>query len=73
VATLRGEYLKRNRYRYAISSRFNNTKARKRVKRKEDDKTKDDDRHKLKTKAGAFTRINTKSSDLREGHHIAEL
>jgi hypothetical protein len=53
VAALRGEYLKRDRHRCVISSRFDDAEALKRVERG-DDEVKDDDGHKLKHEAGTF-------------------
>jgi hypothetical protein len=57
VAALRGECLKRDRYRCVISGTFDDAEARKRVEREGDDEAKDDDGHKLKNEAGAFTAL----------------
>ena len=43
MAALRGECLKRDRYRCVISGRFDDAEAWKRVEREGDDEAKDDD------------------------------
>jgi hypothetical protein len=54
VAALRGECLRRDRYRCVITGRFDDAEARKRVEREGDEEAKDDDGNKLKNEAGTF-------------------